>query len=79
MDEYEPGMDPETKRYLRKVINSFMIGAFWLILLSTFGLYFGMAIIVGSWDIYNTIFYLFFALSFAWLMRYYYRNWKDGR
>lgn len=79
MDEYNQGMDPETKRYFKKVINSFFLGAIWLILLSTFGLYFGMAFIIDGWDMFNTIFYLFVLLSALWLARFYYRTWKDWK
>lgn len=77
MDEYSRGIEPETKAYLKKVIKSFFMGAIWLLVLMTLGLFMGMGIVQEGWRWYNYAFYIFFALSFAWLMRYYYRNWKS--
>jgi hypothetical protein len=76
MDEYDQGMEPGVKAYLKKVINSFIVGAMWLIITSTLGLFFGMAIIYDHVRWFNIAFYIFFLLSFLWLMRYYYKKWK---
>jgi hypothetical protein len=77
MDEYDRGMDPQTRAYLSKVIKSFFIGAIWLLLLMTFGLFMGFGVVHNGWHWYNIAFYIFAALSFAWLMRCYYRKWKS--
>jgi NADH:ubiquinone oxidoreductase subunit 3 (subunit A) len=75
MDEYSSGMEPETKAFLMKVVNSFFVGAIWLLSLSTLGLFFGMAFIYRKIQWYNVVFYVFFLLSFLWIIRYYYRKW----
>jgi hypothetical protein len=75
MDEYSSGMEPETKAFLKKVISSIFIGVLWLMILSTFGFYFGMAFIYKKIDVFNIVFYIFFLASFLWILRYYYRKW----
>ena len=71
------GLDPMTRRYFKKILSSFFTGIFWMIIMSTLGFYFGMAIVDGEWRWYNFVFYTLFALSLLWLLRYYYRMWKD--
>jgi hypothetical protein len=39
----ETGMDPEVRRYFRKIMNSFAFGLLWMLTLSTVGLYMGLA------------------------------------
>jgi len=70
-------MDPEVKKYFKKIINSFTIGLLWLFLIVTFGLYFQLGFISGKLQWYNFIFYLFLVLSFLFLIRFYYKVWKD--
>jgi len=76
MDEYNSGMDPEIKRYFRRIINSFSVGLLWLIAVSTLGLFFRLGIVNKGPRWYNVIFYLVFLASFILLIRYYYRVWK---
>ncbi len=76
MDEYNSGMDPEVKKYFRKIINSFSVGAIWLISIATLGIFFQLAIIKGTVQWYNIVFYLIFAASLFMLIRYYYKAWK---
>jgi membrane protein DedA with SNARE-associated domain len=76
MDEYDRGMEPETKAYLKKVIKSFFVGAIWLLVLMTFGLFMGFGIVHDGWQWYNYAFYIFFVVSFVWMVRYYHRKWK---
>jgi hypothetical protein len=71
------GLDPQTKRYFRKILSSFFTGIFWMLIMSTLGFFFGMAIVDGGWRWYNTVFYVLFATSLFWIIRYYYRMWKD--
>ncbi|MCW3074990.1 MAG: hypothetical protein JWP69_2059 [Flaviaesturariibacter sp.] len=71
------GLDPQTKRYFKKILSSFFTGIFWMLLMSTLGLYFRMAIVDEALRWYNVIFYILFAGSLVWLVRYYYRMWKE--
>ena len=75
MDEYNTGMDPEMKRYFRKIMNSFAAGLFWLLMMVTAGLFFGLGIAKNGLRWYNILFYLVFLVTFALLARYFYRVW----
>lgn len=70
-------MEPEVRRYLKRVLYSLMMGLLWLFLNSTFGIYFGLAITHGGVSTYNIIFYAWLGLSLGALLLYYYRLWKD--
>jgi hypothetical protein len=76
MDEYDSGMDPEVTKYFRKIINSFSVGLLWLLSIATAGLFFGLGITTNGIHWYNVLFYLLFVLSFALLIRYYYKIWS---
>lgn len=77
MDEYNQGWDPEVKRYLKKVMSSFVIGALWLLLVSTLGLAFRLAIVHDGVRWYNLLFYGIFGVSLLLLLFYYYRSWRN--
>ena len=70
-------MDPQVKKYFIKILNSFSLGALWLIAVSTFAFYFGLAIVHNGLQLHNIIFYIIALASFLLLLRYYYRTWKE--
>ena len=70
-------MDPEVKKYFKKILNSFFMGLLWLFVIATSGLYFEFAIVNGKLQWFNWVFYLFLPFSLFFLIRYYYRTWKD--
>ena len=74
----ETGMDPEVKRYFRKIMNSFAFGLLWMLTLSTAGLFFKLAYVEDHLRWYNIAFYVFCLVSFAALLWYYYHTWKDS-
>jgi len=76
MDEYNSGMDPEMKRYFRKIISSFSWGAIWMISISTLGIFFQLGFVAGGFRWYNALFYLVLITSLGFLLRYYYKMWK---
>jgi hypothetical protein len=76
MDEYNSGMDPEVRRYFRKILNSFSWGALWLIGIATMGIFFQLGIVTNGIRWYNILFYLILILSLWLLIRYYYKAWK---
>ena len=76
-DEKEVGMDPQTKRYFLKIVYSFTWGVMWLMFVTFFGLYFGLAYVPDGFTVPNFIFYAIVAITFFFLLRYYYRCWKD--
>jgi hypothetical protein len=76
MDEYNSGMDPEMKRYFRKIVNSFSWGALWLISIATLGIFFQLGFVGGGIKWYNVLFYLILMVSLLLLLRYYYKMWR---
>jgi hypothetical protein len=76
MDEYNSGMDPEIKKYFRKILNSFSLGALWLIGIATLGIFFRLGIVTNGIQWYNILFYFVFILSLFVLLRYNYKAWK---
>ena len=78
MDEFSRGMEPEVKRYFKRIMNSFFIASFWLLAVSTAGLFFQLAYIHDGIKWYNIVFYLLALLSFAWLILYLYRTWSKS-
>ena len=77
MDEYNSGMDPEMKRYFRKIINSFSVGLLWMLSVATAGLFFRLGIISDGLRWYHIVFYLVLIASLGFLIRYYYKVWNE--
>lgn len=75
MDEYESGMDPEVKKYFKKIINSFFVGIFWMIAVATAGLFFNLAPIYNGIKWYNILFYAVAFISLLALIWYFYKVW----
>ena len=65
------------KKYFRKILNSFALGLLWMLAASTAGLYFKLAYVATGLQWQNAVFYLLFVLSFAGLLLYYYKIWKQ--
>jgi hypothetical protein len=76
MDEYNSGMDPEVKKYFRKIINSASVVIFWLLSISTLGLFFDLGIIHEGIRWYNILFYSIFLISMAGIVYYLVRVWR---
>jgi hypothetical protein len=72
----EQGMDPDVKKYLRKILNSLFYGLLWLALNVLAGLYWEWAIVDKKLSIHNVLFFAWFVVSLAFLLYYYYRSWK---
>lgn len=72
----QQGMEPETKQYLLKVLNSLFSGLAWMALNVFGGLYLGYAIIDKKLSLYNILFFIWFLLSLGFLLYYLYRVWK---
>jgi hypothetical protein len=72
------GMEPEVRKYLRKILNSLFVGLLWLSVNVLAGLYWGWGIINGKLSMGNILFYLWFLLSLAALLWYYYKVWKSN-
>ena len=70
------GIEPETRDFLKRIIQTISMGMLFLLLHMTFGLYFNWAFFEGSIRPGNIIYYIVLLLSLAGLIYYYYRLWK---
>jgi ABC-type dipeptide/oligopeptide/nickel transport system permease component len=77
MDEYSSGMDPEMRRHFRKIMNSFSLGLLWLLCMVTLGLFLGLGMVSHGVKWYSVVFYVFAVASLAWLVRWFYRTWRE--
>src|ERR1041385_1643958 len=64
----ERGMDPEVKKYFRKIVYSFSYGMLWLTANVTAGIYFGLAY-ERDHPLLIILFYVFFGSSLFLLLR----------
>lgn len=76
-DESNMGLDPEVKRYFKKIINSFSFFLMWMLAVSTAGFYFDLATVHGSMQWYNIAFYVTAFLLLLLFLRFMYKTWKD--
>lgn len=72
----DPGWE-QTKKYFRKIMNSFAVGLLWMLAVSTAGLYFRLAFFETGLQWPTAVFYVLLVLSFVALLWWYYRMWKD--
>lgn len=70
------GIEPETRDFLKRIIQTISVGMLFLLLHMTFGLYFNWAFFEGDIRTGNIIYYIFLFLSLAGLIYFYYRLWK---
>ena len=71
------GMDPEVKRYFRKIIYSLSYGLLWMTLNVMAGIYWGFGLIEGHFKFYNLLFFCWLLASLGLLLYYYYRTWRN--
>jgi hypothetical protein len=71
------GMEPDVRKYLRKILYSLVFGLLWLYSNAIIGIYFEYGIIAGKPTIGNFLFYAWLVGTLAALLRYYYRTWKN--
>jgi len=70
--------DLQMKALFKKILATFSVGALWMLITSSLAFYARLAIISGGVRWYNLVFYGFFALSLAWLLRFFYKTWQKG-
>ncbi|HEY2721312.1 MAG TPA: hypothetical protein VGI82_06290 [Chitinophagaceae bacterium] len=70
------GMEPDTKKYLLRVLNSLFAGLLWMALNVLGGLYFGFAIVEKKLSISNILFFVWFLFSLLALLYYFFRIWR---
>lgn len=79
MDEYNSGMDPEVKAYFKKIMNSFSMGALWLLSTATLGLFLGLGLSKNGIHWYNILFYIFAVGTLVGVVFYFRRVWRNEK
>ncbi|MDR3713398.1 MAG: hypothetical protein P4L51_11315 [Puia sp.] len=70
------GMEPEVRDFLKRIVLSICLGLIWLILNMTAGIYLGWLFVRGRLSAGNIVYYCFFLVSLALLIRFYLRTWQ---
>jgi hypothetical protein len=70
-------LEPEVKDFLKKILQSVFTGLLWMMVNMIAGIYFGWMFIYDKISVGNIIFYIFLIVSLLWLIRFYYRIWKN--
>lgn len=70
------GIEPETRDFLKRIIQTVSMGMLFLLVHMTVGIYFNWAFFEDTIRTGNIIYYLFFVGSLIALVYYYYRMWK---
>lgn len=76
MDEYNTGMDPEVRRFFRKIMATVGAGLLWIMLMAVGGLYFRLGYFVNGLDWYNGVFYVVFVATLVLVLRFLWRIWR---
>lgn len=74
--QYSSGMDPEVKRYFRKIVRTVTWGMIWLMTMATAGIFFRLGFVADGFAWYNIVFYAMLVLSLGLLLRFFYRTWR---
>ena len=69
-------MEPDVRAFLLKVAQSISMGALWLLINMSIGIYFGYAFFEGSPTLGNYIYYAAFLISLVFLISYLRKKWK---
>ena len=72
------GIEPEAKDLLFRTLMTVSMGALWMLVNATLGLWFGWFFFAELPTLGNYLFYLFFLLSLAALIWYFIRLWRKG-
>ncbi len=72
----QPNWDPDVKKFLLKVLNSFSLVLLWMMACITAGIYFKLGYTNGKPVIYTILFYAGMVISLLFLVRYLYKTWK---
>ncbi len=72
----EPGMEPDVREFLVRVMQTISMSVVWLLVNMTLGIYFDFAFFENKPSICNYIFYVWFIISFILLLRYFHKKWK---
>lgn len=69
-------MDPEVRRFFRKIMATVGAGLLWIMLMAVGGLYFRLGYFVAGLDWYNGVFYFVFVATLILVLRFLYNLWR---
>jgi hypothetical protein len=72
-----PNWDPEVRQFFIKILNSVSLGLLWMITCATAGIYYELGFIKDKPLINIILFYSGMLISLFFLLRYFYRTWKN--
>jgi hypothetical protein len=70
-------MEPDASAFLVRIIKSISMTILWMLVNMTFGVFFDYGFVHSSLTLGNIIFYIFFVGSFAGLIWYLLKVWKQ--
>jgi hypothetical protein len=73
----EKNWDPGVKKFFVKILNTIALGLFWMLSCAIAGIYFQLGYTNGKPVIY-ILFYACMVISLIFLIRYYYKIWKNN-
>lgn len=71
------GTEPDLKEFFFKILRVVTALVVWAIITMFFGLYLEWAFVYGRFNAFNAIFYIWFVVSLAGLVYYFYKIWKQ--
>ena len=69
-------MENDIRGFLKRIVWSLALGLFWLFIALSIGLYTGLLVPEHGVHTHQIIFYIFLAVTFAWVAFTIYRMWK---
>lgn len=70
-------MERDVSKFLKQVVQSLTAGLVWLFINMSAGIFGGWMFFLDRPTLGNYIFYVWLIASFALLLRFYYRTWKE--
>jgi hypothetical protein len=70
-------IEPETRKYLKKVMNTLFIGLFWMFANVIFGIFLECGFVEGALSLKNIVYYGLALATLVWLIRYFVRLWGN--
>lgn len=70
------GIEPETRDFLKRIMQTVSMGMLFLLVHMTVGIYFNWAFFEEEIHTGNIAYYFFLIVSLTALIYYYYRMWK---
>jgi hypothetical protein len=71
-------MEPEVRAFLVKIVKSLSFALLWMMLNMTFGIFFELGFIHSTITLANILYYVFLLGSFAALLWYLLKIWKEN-